>query len=139
MWEVLTPFIYYVGYEGSTEVVRVPQGFLTDFASIPRLAYSVIGGPTGKYGKAAVIHDWLYQNPTDADSVAVLRPEKRRRRVDQIFLEGLKVLGVSWWKRTIMYTAVRVGGGQGWKNYRRKEQTRTAGDIVAEKRRRKKK
>lgn len=116
MWELLEPFEYHVGHEGSGEVVVVPAGFETDFASIPRCVWSIIGHPTGEYGKAAVIHDWLYQCPDSGVS-----EDRSRRRCDQIFLEGMKVLGVGWWKRSTMYFAVRVGGRGGWKNYRRRE------------------
>lgn len=43
----------------SEPIIRVPAGFVTDFASIPR-AFWVVLPPTGKYGKAAVVHDYLY-------------------------------------------------------------------------------
>ena len=109
-WVLLSAFTYYVDMAGK-EVVSVQGGFETDFASIPRWAWSIIGHPAGKYGKAAVIHDHLYQHPAPYS----------RRRCDQIFLEGMKVLGVSWWKRTVMYTAVRIGGGKPWREYRENE------------------
>jgi len=113
-WKLLAPFIYYVGAKDNDEFVLVKAMFLTDFASIPRIAWPVIGHPAGEHGKAAVIHDWLYQYPTDG-----VEPETRtRRRCDQIFLEGMKVLGVGWLKRTVMYSAVRLGGGGPWKRYR---------------------
>ena len=110
-WILLSPFMYHVGHEGSDEHVFVWAGFCTDFASIPRLLWPVMGHPTGKHGKAAVVHDYLYQLPGSYS----------RRRCDQIFLEGLKVLGVGWLKRTVMYSAVRVGGRGPWKKYREAE------------------
>jgi hypothetical protein len=37
-WVLYTDdFVYEVGSIGSGEVVEVPQGFITDFASVPRL------------------------------------------------------------------------------------------------------
>jgi hypothetical protein len=41
------------------ELVIVPRGFETDYASIPR-AFWVILAPTGKHTYAAVVHDYLY-------------------------------------------------------------------------------
>jgi len=115
-WEVLAPFEYHVGDEDGAELVCVDAHFITDFASIPRWAWSIIGHPAGRYGKAAVVHDWLYQYPDDG-----VTNDRSRRRCDQIFLEGMKVLGVPWWKRTLMYTAVRIGGGKPWREYRADE------------------
>jgi len=93
--------------------IVAPEGFLTDFASIPRFAWPIIGHPTGAYGTAAVIHDWLYSLSTDDP------PPMKRRKCDQIFLDGMQVLGVSWWKRTTMYSIVRLFGNGGWGDNRK--------------------
>ena len=114
VWRLLKSFWYDVGTENSGERIIVVSGFLTDFASIPRFAWPIIGHPAGQYGKAAVVHDWLYQYPKSG-----LGKMRSRRRCDQIFLEGLQVLGVGWLKRSTMYFAVRVRGGKGWKRYRK--------------------
>ncbi|EAQ9999427.1 DUF1353 domain-containing protein, partial [Salmonella enterica] len=53
----------------------------------------------GKYAKAAIIHDWMYDN--------ALRTKKE---ADRIFLDGMAVLGVPKWKRLVMYQAVRLFG-----------------------------
>lgn len=98
-WEVAKGFTYHLGYNKSGDVVRVPKGFKTDFASVPRLFWSIIP-PDGKYSQAAVLHDYVYQKHTF-----------ERKKCDQIFLEAMKVLGVSWWKRRTMYRAVRLFGG----------------------------
>ncbi|MCK4806300.1 MAG: DUF1353 domain-containing protein [Candidatus Aegiribacteria sp.] len=58
-WVILRPFSYDVGNVGSGDTVRVRTGFMTDFASIPRLLWIFLPR-WGKYGNAAVIHDWLY-------------------------------------------------------------------------------
>ena len=107
-WILLSPFTYRVGSVDSDEVISVHAAFKTDFASIPHWAWPVMGHPAGKHGKAAVVHDYLYQHPHG----------RSRRRCDQVFLEGLKVLGVGWLKRTVMYSAVRVGGRGPWRKYR---------------------
>ncbi len=52
--------------------------------------------PDGKYAKAAIIHDYLYDN--------ALRTKKE---ANLIFLDGMTVPGVPKWKRIEMYLAVR--------------------------------
>jgi hypothetical protein len=58
--ELLASFSYDVGAEGSGDTIVVPAGFETDFASIPRVLW-IIEPPLGDAGKAAVLHDYLYE------------------------------------------------------------------------------
>ena len=102
-WELRESFSYRVGYaEGVT--ITVPVGFKTDFASIPRLAQPLIGNPAGQFGKAAVIHDYLYQTGIVSKVIA-----------DAIFYEAMLVLGVPGWKAKVMWTAVATRGGEFYK------------------------
>ena len=80
-------------------VFSIPAGFITDFASIPRPLWSVIGHPAGRYAQAAVLHDWLYRCG-----------QVSRSRADAIFREAMEVLGVPTWQRWAMWAAVRIGG-----------------------------
>jgi len=96
-WEVMEDFEYHVGAEDSNEIIKIPKGFVTDGASIPRLCWSFIGGPWGKYGYAAILHDYL----------CVTKPFPQSKS-DYIFYEAMGVLGVPKWKRLIMYWAVRI-------------------------------
>lgn len=102
-FELVDAFEYHVGGLASGDVISVPAGFRTDFASVPRVLWTIVP-PVGLYGKAAVIHDFLY--------VFKLRT---RAEADRIFLEAMAVLGVPLVQRTLMYQAVRLGGGGGWK------------------------
>lgn len=97
-WRLLEPFIYYVGEEGSDDAITVPAGFVTDFASIPRWLWSIFP-PAGAWAKASVIHDYLYRTQT-----------RTKAEADHIFLEAMEVLGVGWFKRRLMYRAVRWFG-----------------------------
>lgn len=124
VWEVVEPFEYCLGEPNGPERVIVPVGFLTDFASIPRPLWGWLP-PTGKYGKAAVIHDALYQNrqimarsdvTLGAWYVARL---VERGEADSILKEGMEVLGVSRFVRWIVYSGVRVGGHWAWETYRK--------------------
>ena len=107
LFKILEPFIYHVGCVESQEIITVPKDFITDFASIPRLFYTLVGPPTGRYGKAAVIHDFLYHTQVYT-----------RARSDSIFLEAMKVLRVPWYKRYTMYLTVRSFGWIPWNRHR---------------------
>lgn len=86
--------------------IAVPQGYVTDFASIPGFAQWMIS-PFGKHSEAAVVHDWLYTLGTKGD-------RKGRKLADRTFKRALKIVGVGWFRRNIMYLAVRMGGGSGY-------------------------
>ena len=76
----------------------VPEGFITDLASVPRLpvVYWLFGG---KSQRSAVLHDYLYQTGLVGRKIA-----------DEIFLEAMKSRGVSAWTRYGMYWGVRLFG-----------------------------
>ncbi|ECG8634089.1 DUF1353 domain-containing protein, partial [Salmonella enterica subsp. salamae] len=59
-WRVYEPFEFYLS-DDNTDVIEVPAGFVTDLATIPRIFWSLMP-PDGKYAKAAIIHDYLYDN-----------------------------------------------------------------------------
>ncbi len=82
----------------------VAAGFVTDLASIPRAVRSLIP-QVGRHLQAAVVHDWCYAGNT----------KLTRREADDLFYEGMTSLGVPWWKRQAMYTAVRMFGSSPWK------------------------
>lgn len=96
IWRLITPFDYDSTIAG---LISVPVGFVTDFASVPRFFWRVLP-PTGRYGKAAVVHDYLYGSHLVAKPVA-----------DRVFLEAMTRLGVNRFTRSIMYWAVRLFGG----------------------------
>lgn len=101
-WVILQPFGYDIGDKGSGNTVNVEVGFQTDFASIPRVLWWLLP-KWGKYGNAAVIHDWLYWNQG--------RP---RGDADKIMLEAMEVLTVPRYKRYAIYWAVRLFGDIAW-------------------------
>jgi len=102
-WKLIESFIYHIGNLESDEIVSVPAGFETDFASVPKFLWNILP-PWGRYGKAAVIHDYCYRKGLFT-----------RKRCDKIFYEGMKVLKVPYWKRNVMYRAVRWFGGKAYK------------------------
>jgi len=108
-WVILSDFGYEIGEEGSGNTINVPIGTYTDFASIPRTLWAVFPR-WGKYGNAAVIHDWMYWDQS-----------RSRKEADDIFLEGMEVLKVPKWKRRAIYSAVRTFGRIAWKSNQRKK------------------
>jgi len=104
-WKVIRTFQYDVGHLGSGNTITIPAGFITDFASSPRIFWPIVS-PWGKWGKAAIIHDYLYQNQRVKD----------RMLADSIFLEAMIVLGVVPWRRQLMYWGVRLFGRLAWQN-----------------------
>lgn len=113
-WKVVRGFTYHIGSKTSKNKVVIRAGFITDFASVPRIFWSIIP-PTGRYGKAAVIHDWLYQHKTDTKFDVLHKIfSKERKRADDIFKEAMQVLNVKKWRIFIMYWGVRVGGWIAW-------------------------
>lgn len=106
-WELKEPFEYHLGIKDSGWVISIPVGFVTDFASVPKLLHWLIG-PWGKHGRAAVLHDYLYR-------FAVFD----RVVCDAIFLEAMRIIGCSKSTRRVIYAAVRVWGRYAWKKHRR--------------------
>ena len=88
------------------EVITVPVGFYTDFASVPRLGiiYALLGD---RAHEPAVVHDFLYYMGMTT-----------RKMADDILLEAMGVEGLPWWQRWPIYAGVRVGGWYAWKQHR---------------------
>lgn len=102
MWELTSALIYVS--EILPQVVVVPAGFKTDFASVPRLpvAYLLFGNAADE---AAVVHDFLYSNNTNGVT---------RKQADDVFAEASRVLGIPAWRRGPMWLGVRLFGGAHW-------------------------
>ncbi|ASD90437.1 DUF1353 domain-containing protein [Salmonella enterica] len=96
-WRVHEPFAFYLS-DDESDVIEVPAGFITDLATVPRIFWILLP-PDGKYAKAAIIHDYLYDNALCT-----------KKEADKIFQDGMTVLGVPKWKRIVMYLAVRLFG-----------------------------
>ena len=112
--------------------ITVPIGFVTDFASIPvrqalglavlllvlgylftfwlflpgvmLVVLAVFLQRLGRQNKAAVIHDWLYQGGSMS---GITLNQNGRKMADIIFRVAMRELGVTRWKRNLMWLAVR--------------------------------
>lgn len=114
-WRLVEPFEYHIGAEYSQDTVFVEDGFVTDFASSPFFTWSFIP-PWGRYGKAAIVHDWLYQHKDETPLNIFQRIfSSERAFADGVFKEAMGVLGVKPWRIFLMYWGVRLFGFLAWK------------------------
>ena len=88
-------------------VYIIPEGFLTDFSSVPRVFRWLISPNGQPHQLAAVLHDYLYS------SGAVTRPA-----ADRAFKQAALAAGSPAWRAALMYWAIRVGGWPAWRNNR---------------------
>lgn len=97
---------YRVGH--SNYAIIVPRGFVTDFASVPRMLWSFGLSPYGRFSKAAVIHDYLYwaQGCT-------------REQADNLMMIAMKESGVGGVQAKLLHWGVRLGGKGAWAENRR--------------------
>ena len=129
VYALAAPFSYELGFRGSNIAVSVPEGFETDFASIPGFADDWFGfDPVdGLVKNAAVIHDYLYSNHDVIDPLMIavsmftdkdirLSP---RAFSDRIFFEAMGIQlpkgfpgVVQNVRRHIVFFSVRLFGGR---------------------------
>lgn len=126
---VLEDFIY------TRNKMVVPEGFVTDLASIQPLRfilpamYALLSG----YGdRAAVVHDYLYcrrgyifvgsgniaGNESCGEYSCSPFVSVSRKRADQIFKQALRDEGVARWRAAIFYYGVRAFGWSAWRRNR---------------------
>lgn len=131
-WKITKPFEYCCGEPGAPIRVEIPAGFVTDFASIPEILWNILP-PTGSYGKAAVVHDWLYTHRVVMVHGQVklwsgqrTLPFSSQRLVtrayaDSTLYEAMGVLGTGIITRLVIYLGVRMGGWIAWRDHRKAE------------------
>lgn len=88
----------------------VHSGFLSDGASIPRMAQAIVGNPFDEYLEDAVAHDWLYSKASD-------RLMFDRSEADHVLKETMWNRCIPVWKVAAFHAAVRLGG---WKSYKKR-------------------
>jgi hypothetical protein len=125
------------------EVVNVPPGFVTDFASVPRPVWFWIA-PWGRHGRAAIVHDFLYRNGSVTDVAARQMRRPSKAEADRIFRDAMAVLdhailgrstfwrrapaplralrlGLASVRRSLMWAAVALFGKGAYKKQQRKD------------------
>jgi len=96
LFHVSKPLIFYSAILGRE--IAVPDGFKTDFASIPWFLQSFVQ-VNGRHIHAAVVHDFLC---TYRKTFGITQ-----KQVDQVFMEAMECLGVRRTQRAAMYAGVR--------------------------------
>jgi hypothetical protein len=107
-WRLHCPLTFTVYFQsGASEQITVPEGFITDLASVPRLPgmFLLFGN---KARKSAVLHDWLYSTG-----------ERPREFADAVFYAAMRHEEPAW-RRALMWLAVRLAG---WIFYFTKDRT----------------
>jgi len=97
-WELVQSF----DYQGSKDTFTVPEGFTTDFASVPRFVVWLIPR-YGRWTQAAILHDYLWH--------LARQKEFKKHEADGIFNRAMRELGVPYLRRWAMWAAVRWGSG----------------------------
>ena len=85
--------------------IDIPTGFVTDFATIPKIGWSIIN-PIGKHSRAAIVHDFIYVSNKEG-----------RPWADAVFLEAMKISGTNWFTKYVCYWGVRLLGRKAWDSY----------------------
>ena len=98
--QLVEPLVYVAE---SGERIEIPAGFLTDYASIPKM-FRNIYEPSGPARFPAILHDFLYQRRGYGIYY------KTRAETDALFLEAMRLVGVDFVQRTTIYNAVRLFG-----------------------------
>ncbi len=93
--------------------IEIPEGFRTDYASIPRFLLPFFIKYQKAYKKSAVIHDWLYW-----------QQKYSRATADKIFYDAMYLGDIPKYKRKLMYWAVRVFGYKAWNENKEKRRIR---------------
>lgn len=103
-WRLLRPFRYNSAVANAR--IIVPNGFVTDFASVPRLpiVFLVVGDMAQA---SAVVHDWLYTTGIFPKNTA-----------DSVFYEAMRASGIGFFHARLMYWGVSYGGGAAWAAHR---------------------
>jgi hypothetical protein len=115
---VARPYTVRFKLDGSEREITVPRGMVTDLASVPRIAWSIVNR-VGPHLEASIMHDFLYiawqslpgRDARDAD----------REFADKLLRVAMEEAGVGALKKALIYNTVRTFGGG---TYRRRDPVR---------------
>ena len=117
-WVIRHGFRFYLTGDEAGEFVDVPDGFVTNFASTPRIAWFAFP-PTGSYAQAAVVHDKLFLAPV-VRSAHSARPCPVSE-TPRIFASAAEACGTSWLTRRVMFRMLQAFSHPSWEQYRAKD------------------
>ncbi len=105
VWVLQRGFTYDLGYRGGSDKIKVPKGFRTNFASVPKFAQIIYSPYHPSYGKAAVLHDYLWSIQ-----------KYSKKYCDAVFYDAMISLKCPAKRREMFYQAVNLFGNAAWKN-----------------------
>lgn len=111
----LTKPVYYKSLTYNThsgQPIRVPDGFVTDFASSWVGRYCLLSRKAA-FSASAVLHDWLYFEGMEP-----------RKTADLLFREALESQGIGAYDCWKAYWGVRAFGKAAWENHRERDWTK---------------
>lgn len=126
-WRIDREVTFHVGSKDGLDVITVPDGFITDFASVPWPA-SMLIPMSGRHNMAAVVHDFLYSLLGEISLPNNLK-KRSRSECDAVFLEALNACGCNWFKSQIMYRAVRLAGWMPWDDHAGKIKNKSGANL----------
>lgn len=94
-WRLERGLIWEIGEKGSGYIYTIPAGFVSDLASIPRLARIFIDRGDARLAKASILHDHMIQNTGFSPITASAE-----------FAAALLADGVGKWRAILMGLAV---------------------------------
>ena len=83
--------------------ITIPKGFVSDGESTPRILWPILP-PWDEFGRAYVLHDWLYW-----------RQFGTRQQADAMLHEAMQRLGASYIRAGAVYAGVRAAGWWAWR------------------------
>ena len=106
IWIIDSRLVYESDLVGT---VIVPEGFQTDFASVPRvpIAFTLFGN---RAHRESVVHDALYRIDFPGNV--------SYNTANKVFLEAMKCRGKGYFVRYAMYAGVCVGG---WPSFHKRK------------------
>lgn len=83
---------------------KIPKGFITDFASIPRIFWNIYSPHQANTIKSAIIHDYLYTNAANV----------QRSYADDVFYNELLQDDVNIGQAILFWVSVRIFGSSSY-------------------------
>ncbi len=119
---------YTVGFklDGDFRQITIPEGMITDLASVPPIVRSIIGR-VGPHLEATIVHDFLYIAWQDVEGLGAR--DEDREFADKLLRVSLITSRVGAFRRWLIYNAVRTFGGSA---YRRQDPKRYMRDHLGE-------
>ena len=117
VWEVVEEWIATIKIGKNIMEIKVDSGFRYDGASIPRVAWSLIGvHPGGISLGPALSHDVLYMTKGNRKKIkgVTIKSKCSRKTADRIIYKAFLRVGIKKRRAVFMYMAVRIGGRKYW-------------------------